>query len=343
MLRKSVWMSCLVLGFAGWSTARAEVTAGRNLEDRETFTIGLTVGQAFGLDGEVREISRPIEDIGAKPATPPENYSWEELGFDDSFGGYGLFVENMWKYVTFQGHFFNGKPELNGVADRDYYLGVEEVDFEGREYEYMKIPEGQAYDGEIDLYTLDLALRITPVSFGSADYVEFVPWLHLGAFIFIGQYDIDAGPPQGVVQYENPPRDYVVGGQAEGTSGLVIPEYGFGGEFRFYVNDRTHLSVQGTLSALKLKGSTADFGISSRNEKDLDIDYLSANIRVMVEFMINDDLDLVTGIDFQTWDGDATAKATDKSEDEILELREKFDKDITFTMSSIAGLVGLRF
>lgn len=327
------------------SSASAQVQGGRYLPpDRETFRIGLAAGSAFGLDGEVKETTRPYYESLGIPGAPPEDYSWDELGFDDSFPVYGLNMEKMWPYVTLQGRLFRGAPELNGTADRDYYIGVEDIAYGGRDYEYMKIPAGTDYSGDIDAWSMSLGLRITPVSFGNDDYiVEFTPWIHLGLFAFYGDYTIDAGPATGVVQYESPPRDYVVGGRGTGMSGIVMPELGLGGEFRIYVTEGATLIAQGNAGILKFDGNTGDFGISSRNEKDLEIDYLTLSARLMLELALNPSLNMLFGVEIQSWTADAESRATAKTEEEILALREKFDKDIRFEMNTVMAFVGFSF
>lgn len=323
--------------------SRAQFQGGRVVENRETFSIGLIAGSIVGLDGEVRETTRPFYELQGSGA-PPENYSWDELGFDDSFAAYGLFVEKKWRYATFHSRLFHGVPGVSGTADRDYYVGVGNVNYGGREYDYLKIPQGTSYKGELDIYALNLGLRITPFSIGNDEYmVEFVPWIHLGLFAFFGDYLIDAGRATGVVQYENPPRDYVVGGRASGTSGLAVPEIGLGGDFRFYLTDDATLYLGGNVGVLNFDGSTADFGISSRNEKDLELDYLTVSARLMLEVALSERINLLLGLELQSWSAEAESRATAKTEEEIRELREKFDKEISLEMRSIMGMVGLSF
>jgi len=342
-LRKAFIVVCAVATIA--RPALAQVQAGRYLGDRETFRLYLDVGQAYGLDGEVQETTRPIEVAGLKPTTtPPENYSWHELGFDDNFPLYGLGWEKLWKYVTFNGRLVTGRPELSGTANRDYYLGVGDITYRGREYEYMKIPRGTQYEGEIDTYTLNLALRITPFSLGNEEYyTEFTPWIHLGLFNFLGDYEIRAGRAQGVVEYENPPREYVVGGTGSGMSGLVVPEYGLGGEFRFYLAESAALYLMGNVALLNLSGSTGDLGISTRNEKNVDVDYQTLTTRLLLEIEMTDSTDFLIGIEYQNTTADASSRAKIRSAEEAVVIREKLDKDITFEMNTLMGLIGFRF
>jgi len=342
MVKRVVWCTVLGLAAAGFS-AKAEVHSGRNMEDRKDFSIGISAGSAFDLDAEVNETTRPLDEFRGQ-RSPPENYSWEDLGIDQEFNTLGFFLEKMWRYATLQLQVSYGNPQGNGIANRDYYIGVDDVSFEGQDYEYMKIPKGTKFSGDIDVYNIELGVNITPVSFESDEYyLTFTPWIRLGVFAFITDYSIDAGPAQGITQYENPPRDYVVGGDATGMNGIAIPEIGIGGELRFAVTDATHLSIEAGVNYLKFDGDTGDFGVSSRNEKNVEIDFISLNTRITLEIVLSDTTDLLIGIEAQTLDADAKVEAKDKSREEIEEIREKFDKDVTFTMNHISAFIGLRF
>lgn len=324
--------------------ARAQWHAGRDLEDRRTFSIGITAGTIFNLDGEVRETERPLYAFtDDHSGAPPEDYSWDELGFDDNYLALGLVVEKMWRYITLNANAFYGNPTVSGTADRNYFIGVEEVAFRSRTYEHMMIPEGQRYRGDIRAGKLELRTQITPVSYRTRQKIELTPWIHLGLFGFIGDYEIDAGPAQGVRQYERPPRDYVIGGTGSGTTGILVPEIGLGGEVRFPLGDASHLSFQAHYALLKHSGRTGDFGISSRREKALDVDYHTYSVRAQFEFDRGERSDLIVGVEFTHRTGDAEVRAKDRPRDEVLELREKFDKDVHFQVSSLLAFVGLRF
>ena len=314
------------------------------LEGRTTLSLSLTAGGLYGLDGEVQETTRPIEVIGGPTSgAPPENYSWDELGFDDRTAALGLRVEKMWRFVTLQFHGYMARPTVKGVADRDFYIGVEEVVHNGRVYEYMQIPEGRAYDGEIDVFSLDTRLLITPITIGMPDTAQFTPWIHLGLFTFYGDYEIRAGASEGVIQYENPPRDYVVGGTGKGTAAIVVPEIGLGGELRIPMSDSVYLNLQGHVGLLRYSGSTGDFGISSRNEKSMDVDYTTYAARATLEIELNDRVDLLIGGELVHRRGTAEVRATDKPEEDVLALREKFDKDVRFEMTLVSLFVGVQF
>lgn len=339
-----IWIIALTICFSITHSHAQVAQWGRDLEDRQTFSVGLSFGSVLDLEGEVQETTRPIEVIGGPTSgAPPEDYSWEELGFDDRFAVGGISLEKMWRFVTLGGFFMRGNPKVRNTADRDYYIGVGEVRFQGRSYDYLMIPEGTTYSGDIDLLTSGIHLLITPVTFGSSSTLSFTPWLHLGLFGFLADYEIDAGLPTEVTQYENPPRDYVVGGRATGYTGLLVPELGGGGEIRISFSSRMHLSLQAHAAFLSMSGSNRDFAVSSRNEKSVSVDYRSIGARAMLEWELNEHVNLLTGLTYLHWQGDAEVRATDKPEEAVLALREKFDKDVHFESSMWTVFVGLRF
>jgi hypothetical protein len=338
----------LLCGGILWSASvSAEVVWGRERWD-QTFSVQAQMGSVIKLEGSVHETTRPYYNI----TNPEENegredYDLDELGFTDSYLVGGLGVEKQWKYITlrFDASYLN--PSADGIADRDYYIGVSEVEYEGKEYEYMMIPEGDAYKIDLQGGLLNLKTMITPVSLRAGDGLQFVPWLHLGFFGLLGYYDIDAGPARGIKEYEYPPVEYVIGGQASGWTGLVVPELGLGGELSVRLARNTHgdvrLLVQGDVGLFKFDGKLSNIGISARHDKDIDLDYLNWDARVLVEFPLNDSLLLFAGVEYRYIDADADVTAVEATEDEIEERREKFDKKVKFKMSTGLAFVGIRF
>ena len=124
---------------------------------------------------------------------------------------------------------------------------------------------------------------------------------------------------------------------------MIAPEIGIGAELRVPLSHSVTFNLQGHVGLLKYAGSTGDFGISARNEKGVDVDYLTYSSKLMFEIALNQNMDLIFGAELFYRDGEAEVRAKDKPEDEILALREKFDKDVTFQMTSLMGFVGLQF
>lgn len=341
---RNIALLSLVLTMAHTLPVFGQMIWGRPDEQLGAVTLSLRAGTIYQLDAEVRETTRPLEELGLHSSgSPPENYSWKELGLDDNAVSFGFSAQKYWRFVTLSLGAVYANPEGGGKADRNFYLGVGEVNASGQTYEYMAIPEGRSYDIDIKSYVLDARLMFTPVTFGSTNALSVIPWVHIGAFGFIGDYVIDAGPVRGVTQYENPPRDYVIGGRASGSSSIVVPELGAGVEVRLTLSRTTKLLLAGHAAFLTYDGKAGDFGISSRNEKDIDIDYRTIGGKVMLEMVMNPYVDLIVGIEFNHWTGDGEIRATSKSIEEVAALREKFDKDVSFEASSLMGVVGIRF
>jgi hypothetical protein len=82
-----------------------------------------------------------------------------------------------------------------------------------------------------------IALRTPdhPLHHAPENILSFTPWIHLGLQVIAGTFEVEAGPAERIQLYENPPREYVVGGKGEGDFGVFAPELGAGGELRMYL------------------------------------------------------------------------------------------------------------
>ncbi len=331
------------------ATPALGVTKGRVFDPGKRSQLEALIGEVSTLDGFVNETTRRLFEVTGErdPRAGAESFSFEEIGLRTEDVTYGLGFEYMWKWVTLQVEGSIMRAEAQGLASRDFYLGVEEVMFEGRPFEYQQIEQGAPYFAELDALVLGGRTLITPVTINPGGKAQFVPWLSLGLFSFVGDLDVNAGPAYGVIQYENPARDYVQGGRSTGGATAFVPEAGLGGEVRVQVAEHSGLPVslvfQGGYSIFEFRGSSGDLGISSRNEKDIDVDYDSWDARAMFEWPISKKHDLVAGAGFRTIRADALSEAQDRSLDETLALREKFDKQIDLEITRVNALFGLRW
>lgn len=320
---------------------------GRDLDNRPTASLNLSAGSIFSLNGSVKETTRPIQEF-VDTGQVGEDYTLEQLGFTGNYPVFGLEFDKMWKYVTLQLRASYVSATVDSMADRDGYIGVGEVSFEGEDYEYMKIPKGQDFTADLQGGLFGLRTLFTPCTLEPRNWmIEFVPSAYFGLFSFAGYYEVDAGPAQGLITYENPPREYVVGGTGKGWTGIAVPEIGLGGELRLGFGERlgrdVSLILQGYYSVFQFEGTTEDLGISSRHEKLLDLDYTSYEVRLLFEIPMSEAIDLFFGAACQVLEADALAEATEKTPEEVLALREKFDKKIHFEMSQATALVGIRY
>ena len=342
-IRQSViWIFLLLI--LGESRAPADVFQwGRNLKDRKTFEVDVTAGKVVNIKGSVEETIRPYyQQIGDD--TQGESYTLSELGLDGKKATFGLGIEQKWKYITLEVGGFYYNPTSNTTALRDYYLGISnDIEYQGKEYEYMMIPEGQPFTADLKSVFCELDILITPITLAPSPNLEFVPFFYLGITGIFGTYDIDAGPPTGTTVYEDPPRDYVIGGRTDGWMGAGMPGVGLGGEIRIGPPDGLRLVLEGRYVLFRYNGSTDYIPVSIRHEKDLDLDYDNYEAKVQMELPLSEKLDIVLGLSYEYVKIDAEATAIEKSPEEIEDEREKFDKKINFELSEFHGFVGLKF
>lgn len=324
--------------------AASAAVAGRAIEGDFKTRLTFNLGDRSPIDGGVQETERPLNDIRDQ-ITPEEaeSFTFDELGLSESETTYGLSLERQWKWVTL---FVNGtymEASADGTAPRDLFIGVKEANFNGVEYNYQRIPKGTPYATDIDLLTAHFRLAVTPVTLNPGGSAELVPWVVVGLYTLGGQFDIDAGPALGVQQYEDPPRLYVVGGKSEGEAAAAAPEIGVGAELLLRLTDRARLTIQGTYAFVDVAGSTSDLGVESRNEKDIDLDYEALDARIYYEMPLNDRLKLLIGGEYRRVEVDALAEAKDQTPEEILERREKFNKNVDLAIETVTFNVGLRW
>lgn len=325
------------------------VAKGRVFDPEKRFQLNALIGEVSTLEGFVSETTRRLFDVTGQPERQAgaESFSFEEIGLRTDDAAYGLGLETMWKWVTLQVDGTFVRAEARGTASRDFFIGVEEVMFDGQAFEYQQIQEGTEYVADLDAMLLGFRTLFTPVTISPEGKSQFVPWVSLGLFSFLGDLDVNAGPARAVIQYENPPRNYVQGGRSSGEATAFVPEVGVGGEMRAKVGEHAgqpmNLVLQAGYSIFEFRGSTSDLGISSRNEKDLDVDYDSWDARAMFEWPVSSKYDIVAGAGIRTLRADALSEAQDRSLDETLALREKFDKDIDLEITRVNALFGLRW
>jgi hypothetical protein len=342
-------------------TVHAELEGGRALLNERSFTLELSGGLLKFEKGTIEETRRAYDNEGNVEDYKAylSNYDLDELGFDDNYPSIGLFMEKQWKFITLQIDAEYVRATANATADmhptasmvpdraRGYYIGVDSVSYNGRDYEYMFIPNGQDFDAEIKSAIAELKLLFTPFNIRGGESICISPWVHLGVMGVWGDYEIDAGPARGTVQYEVPPETYVIGGKGTGNNGGAIPEIGVGGEFRITMGAMrggdAQLVFQGELGYLKYDGSTGDLGFDSRHEKNLDLTYYNMDLRIMMEFPVSPDYDIVLGASLEKVKAEADLDAIERSKEAQEELREKYDKHVELETTQMKIMAGIRF
>lgn len=326
--------------------ALAGLHEGRALDGTKTFSIRLSAGLLDGVSGTVEETKRAGTEAVTDEGRYLETYSFEELGFSDSYTTYGIELEKAWKFFTLQADLKYSEIEGDAVARRIYAIGVSEVVYQGREYDYMLIPEGEAFRSEMETIALDLKLKWTPFHLSSEDrWIDFSPWLLVGIYALGADFNVDAGEPRGITTYEADPYPYVIGGYGEGQVGALLPEIGLGGELRLGLwemnNDRAELVIQAEYAFMDVAASTGDFGINSRNEKNLDTTFGNLDLRVQFELPLSEQVDLLLGAGFKTVEVDATIEAERTPPDQ--RTTEKYDKKADLGMDYVYLFAGLKF
>jgi hypothetical protein len=342
-------LTCLCMAVAVPGAWAGGVQAGRWVEEEKRTSVRFFMGKIDSIEGTVDETTRRLFTVTGQDDKQDnaESYSFEDLGLRDSEMMYGLSLEHIWKYVTVQLEGGYVRAEASETANRDFFIGVDDITFNGRKYEYMQLPKGEKFDAELDAGLIAFRAQITPVTFNPGGAIQFVPWIHLGIFAMTGTFEVDAGPAQGVRQYENPPRDYVIGGHGEGDTSVYAPEIGAGGEIKLRLGTRhgqpISLAIQGTYAIFEFSGSNSDLGIASRNDKDLDVEYDTYNVRATLEFPVSARMDLLAGAEYKVVNAEADSEAKDRSLEDTLQRREKFDKHIELEMAFISGFIGVRW
>lgn len=329
--------------------AKAQVQFGRLLANEPRANLTINAGQIASIEGFVQETTRPYYDLTApeKNLQFAESFTLKELGFEGGYGSYGLSLRNAWSFFTLELDAASVTPSVRARAVRDYYLGVSDVDFRGRSYEYMMIPSGTEFSADMRGAILGLRGFFTPLSVGVRDAFEFTPMLGAGVNAFAAEFEVDAGPAQGVIEYEIPPRQYVVRGRGTGWTGFVLPELGMGAEVRWRGGSGERrgpgFNLRGYYAFSDFSGSSSDIGISSRHEKVLDVEADHYRGSVLVSFPLSRKTDLLLGFTAEHMKATAEIKAKDRPPEEIERLREKFNKFVNIELTTYYLMLGLAF
>ncbi len=343
-------LCCAAIFVAGSVSTYADaLMGGRPVDPNKDFSLTASVGQMTKIEGTVTETTRQLYDILGLPEKQltAASYDLNELGLSESEIMYGIHLEKMWRYVTLRGNFSYMQAEATGVATRDYWIGVDDISYNGKSYDHMKIEEGETYKASLDGAVINLRAQITPFTIAPENILSFTPFLHLGLQAIVGTFEADSGEASGIQRYQNPPYDFVVGGHGEGDFGVFAPELGLGGEFRIYLgqtdNGPVELALQGTYAIFQYNGSSGALGISSSNDKDLDVDYDMIELRAVFNYPLSTEVDMLLGAEYRLITADASSKAKYDSYEDAITSREKFDKDINLELTMISAFAGIRF
>lgn len=349
MTRRLALFALALLAAAQLSASAQIISGGRVVDPNKDFSVSLKLGQITDIKGSVTETSRQLYDILDMPEKQltASSYDLNDLGIKNSDMMYGVEMEKMWRFVTLRGSLSYFTASAEGVAKRDYFISVDDISYNGKKYDHMKIEDGERYEASLDAALLHLRAQITPFTIAPENIVSFTPFLHLGIFGMYGAFEVDSGEAKGTQWYQNPPYEFVVGGHGEGDSGVFAPEIGLGGELRIYLgqteNGLIELAIEGTYAIFQFNGSSGSLGISSKNDKELDVDYDMAELRATLNYPLNKEVDLIFGFEGRRITAEGSSKAKDRGVEDALVRREKFDKEISLEMTMISGFLGLRW
>jgi hypothetical protein len=325
--------------------ARAGVGAGRGLEQDRNTRIGVAGGALLNLEGFVEETTRPLYYVtGNTYKLNPESYDETDFNADSGYWLVGLEFEQTWKYVTFKTQVLAMNPQTDAVARRNYYLTVGEINFDGEEYDHQKIPAGTPFTAELEGMMVGVDLLVTPLHVMFTETSRFTPWIGIGGFGILGSYEIDAGPATGTTVYQNPPKDFVVGGTSEGTVVGGLPELVLGGELVFGEKDWRHFGLQGQVGYFTYDGTDAYFSSrESEYDKNAEIEHWHFKARTYYDAPLANGTVLTLSLQFEQIDTEVEIRQTADTPEEILERQERYDKNVDFSASMLTGTLALAF
>lgn len=312
---------------------------------RRTQNLSLRIGAVTDFEGLVVETTRRVYEVTGDDQAQQRAQTMGTSDFDLSgpFAAAGLSIQGRGRFLRIHFDTLFLKPSVSSVARRDYYLSLgSKVDYEGRRYDRMMIPEGSPFTAELSGTISELNLSLVPVGFRMGERVAINPALEVGVVGVGGYYDIDAGEPTGVVQYLNPPEPFVVGGRATGFVGMGTVQWGPALEVRVGRGDGVVLDMQAQYLFFDYAGSTAFFTSADHRRKGVDFQHRNLRLGGQVEFPLRRGA-WHLGVQAQWVESEGTISSTATDREEILARRERFDKEFNFKMQSLLAIVGVTF
>lgn len=303
-------------------------------------------GAILSLSGSVRETFRSFYAATGQHEKQAlaESYDFDDFNVDPPYFTLGLNYDRRGQFFGFRANAAFFSLSSHATAKRDYYLGIEDsISYKGRKYDHLKIPKDKDFSLSLDGTVMDFVFDFTPFTFFFGDDVRLSPSLDLGLALAGGRYEIDAGSPQGVYVYQNPPVDFVVGGTSSSFVGAPAPVIGGGLTLRVgepELDDvvwTTRLNVDG----FSYHGSTSVFSSSRSKNADLKLLVVSAETSWLFPLQSGNQLSIGARIRHFSIDGDITSKPKDVAS--IIAARERFDKSLDFDLLLGEFFIGLAF
>ncbi len=328
------------------STLHAGLDWGRSGSTERDSRWTFSAGAVMNVKGTVEELTRPYYTASGQHFKQElaESYSLADFGVDGAHPMFGIGYSKHWNYVTFKWNLSAMLVSSEAIALRDYYFGIgKAIRVNGQPYDHMMIPEGQAFSMDFTGLMTDLTVSLTPFSLSIGDAFRLTPSLDIGLVGVGGFYDIDAGEPQGTTVYQNPPVDFVVGGQSKSAIGIAAPQIGGGLEMRVGADDALQWVTALNVSVFMYDGRTDLFTSADHRRKNADITFFSASLESGLLFPLSKGRALMIGgrLQYVSFDGDITSAAA--SEEEIIRQRERFDKRVDLEALTAMVMIGYTY
>ena len=275
-----------------------------------------------------------------------ESYDLSDFGVDGPYQTIGFHYDHAWRYWAFKWDMLFFDISADAHAKRDYYIGVgKDIGYGGRDYDHLMIPKGDDFTIDLLGTMTDIMFSFTPITFfyGSDDDMRLTPSLDLGLVLFGGEFEIDDGSPRGTTVYQNPPVNFVIGGKSKSFLGGGAPKIGAGATF-VKGRDGDPLWVSRVdIGYFSYDGGTKPFTSSGHREKELDVSMFTLGAETGFVLPLGDSIALTGGLRLQFLSLTGDIKSKDKSTEEVIAARERFDKSVDFTITTVMAYVGLAY
>lgn len=345
---KCFFLIAAFLLFSFSVSAQAEFDWGSQRPDARNREWRIYLGNVSSLSGNVNETFRAFYAATGQDSKQSlaESYDLNDFGIDCPYFSWGLQCEQKHKYWGYKWDLSILNLSANAKASRDYYIGVgEDIVYQDVAYDHLKITAGSEFDIDLLIGMTDIMFSFTPFTFfyGGGDNVKLTPSLDLGLVLFGGKLDIDAGATVGITTYQNPPIDFAVGGEASTSFIAGAPKIGLGADLRIGPDDGFQFVLHGDVGFFAYDGSTKPFTGNSHREKNIDATYLACTGEAGVAIPFNNGTALTAGLRLQVISLEGSIESKEKDPDKIIAARERFDKEVDFSMTSLMFFIGYNY
>lgn len=263
-------------------------------------TSGLSLELSGGVGG-IRNVEGTVsEQIDGRGFTGALNLNMSDLGVDDASDAQFLRAKLMNSWVTFFLNYYQGSVSGQGTTEADVRLNVDGVEFGGRRFNFLLIPEGGQYALELEHTWFGFGMQFTPFTINPDGRIRATPWLHLGMQYVELVYQINAGATTTVQFDPQTQRSFAFRGSASSEERALMPEYGFGGEVRLQLWERAGKRVQlvgdATYKRLDLDDGFGSLSFDDTSFQEVNFSYNSLEMNLYVLNPLTEWVDLLCGV-----------------------------------------------